>query len=69
MNDIRNQLLRAGVKNLKTFGYPMVNEFNILTDPVYSAFFESALNENKGHSASVDQTIDGLLAEIKAARK
>lgn len=68
MNDYRNKLLAAGVKNLKAFGYPSVSETNILTDPVYSAFFESMLNDNKGHSGGLDDAIDGLLGEIKAAR-
>ena len=68
MNDIRNQLLRAGVKNLKAFGYPGVNETNIVTDELYSAFFESMLKENKGNSVSHDEAIDGLLKEIADAR-
>ena len=68
MNDFRNNLIRAGVRNLKEFGYPFVNEFNILTDEVYSKFFASMLAENKGHSVGIDQAIDGLLAEIKASR-
>lgn len=67
MNDERNQLLRAGVKNLREFGYPHVTEFNILTDPVYSEFFKSMLNDNKGYSPGLDDAIDGLLAEISAA--
>lgn len=68
MNDFRNHLIRAGVKNLKEFGYPFVTEFNIMTDEVYSKFFASMLAENKGHSIGVDEAINGLLAEIKAAR-
>ena len=37
--EIKKKLLKAGVKNLKEFGYPSVNEENILTDIVYGGFF------------------------------
>lgn len=43
---IREKVIAAGVKNLKEFGYPDVNEHNILTDEVYSQFFESMLRDN-----------------------
>jgi hypothetical protein len=68
MSDFRNKLIAAGVRNLKEFGYPHATELNILTDLVYSQFFERMLKENKGHSTGVDQAIDGLLEEIAAAR-
>lgn len=67
MNNFRNELITAGVRNLKEFGYPQVNEFNILKDAVYSAFFERMLQDNKGHSIVIDQAIEGLLKEIAAA--
>jgi|GEM_PF-5392807 len=59
-------LIAAGVKNLKEYGYPEVNETNILIDPIYSAFFRSMLRDNKGHGAAVDKAIDSLLAKIVA---
>lgn len=59
-------LIAAGIRNLKEYGYPDVNEMNILTDPIYSAFFRSMLRDNKGHSAEVDKAIDSLLAQIVA---
>lgn len=36
---IREGLIKAGVKNLKEFGYPGVTSENILTDRVYKQFF------------------------------
>ena len=67
--EIKNHLLKAGVKNLKEFGYPNVNTENILTDEVYSKMFESMLHDNKGHSANVDEVIGELLKEIKSKSK
>lgn len=60
---IKQHLIKAGVKNLKEFGYPYVNEENILTDEVYYAFFKEMLEENKGHSEQVDKAIDELLTK------
>ena len=62
---IKNHLIKAGVKNLREYGYPEVNEQNILTDEVYKAFFESMLEDNKGARADVDKVIDELLLELK----
>lgn len=67
--DIKTKLLLAGVKNLKEFGYPEVNTSNIQTDEVYSEFFKSMLNDNKGYSLSFDIAIDELLANIKNSKK
>ena len=44
--EIREHLLKAGVKNLIEFGYPHVTTETILTDIVYKEFFKSMLNEN-----------------------
>lgn len=41
---IKNQ----GVKNLKTYGYPDVDSGNIMTDVIYSAFFEEMLKDAIG---------------------
>lgn len=63
---IKQHLIAAGVKNLKEFGYPYANEQNILTDEIYSGFFVSMLNDNKGLSTKqVDSVIDEILNEIK----
>ncbi len=43
MTSIRNQLISAGVRNLKEFGYPAVNSENILTDEVFMPFFRAML--------------------------
>jgi hypothetical protein len=68
MSGWRKQLIEAGIRNLKEFGYPAVTEANIVTDAIYSTFFERMLKDNKGHSIGADQAIDGLLEEISAAR-
>lgn len=62
---IKNKLIQAGIKNLKEFGYPYVNNENILSDLVYASFFKSMLEENKGQSISlVDECIDELIDVI-----
>ena len=63
--EIRLRLIEAGVNNLKEFGYHFANEKNILTDLVYSQMFNSMLNENIGHSDSVDEVINELKKEIQ----
>ena len=63
---IKDHLLKAGVKNLKEFGYPDVDKENILTDIVYSEFFKGMLNDNKGKATKqVDDVIDELLGVVK----
>ena len=61
---IREHLLKAGVKNLKEFGYPEVNTENILTDEIYKGFFKSMLKDNKGNGIQVDEVIDELLEKV-----
>ena len=61
---IREHLLKAGVKNLKEFGYPEVTTEKILTDEVYKEFFKSMLEENKGNGKQVDEVINQLLSEV-----
>lgn len=62
MTPTQKHLIAAGVKNLKEYGYPHVTVENILTDTIYSAFFKSMLEDNKGKG--VDTAIKGLLDAI-----
>ncbi len=61
---IREHLLKAGVKNLKEFGYPEITTETILTDEVYKDFFKSMLEDNKGNGKQLDEVIDQLLLEV-----
>ena len=61
---IRTALLKAGVHNLHEFGYPHCTVDNILRDMIYSRFFRSMLEENRGKSPQVDVEIEGLLRDI-----
>ena len=61
---VKEHLLKAGVKNLKQFGYPEVTTENILTDEVYKEFFKSMLNDNKGNGKQIDEVIDQLLEVV-----
>ncbi len=63
--EIKEQLIKAGVRNLIEFGYPEVNAENIMTDIVYCGFFQAMLVENKGNGKSIDVAIGELLNEIK----
>jgi len=60
---IRERLIKQGVANLKEFGYPHCNEENILTDDIYSLFFQSMLNGNMG--VGFDEEIGKLIQEIE----
>lgn len=59
---MRQQLMEAGVKNLREFGYPTVAKANITTERVFAVFFRGMLEENRGQGA--DEEIDDLIAEI-----
>ena len=61
---IREHLLKAGVKNLKEFGYPEVTTETILTDEVYKEFFKSMLGDNKGNGKQLDEVINQLLSQV-----
>jgi hypothetical protein len=61
---IKEHLLKAGVKNLKEFGYPEVTTETILTDEVYKEFFKSMLEENLGNGKQVDEVINQLLSDV-----
>lgn len=63
-NEIRTRLINNGVKNMQDFGYPNVNQDNILTDLVYAMFFKRQLRDNKGEIPVVDIVIDQLISEI-----
>ena len=62
---IKEHLIKAGVKNLKEFGYPDVDTKNILTDEVYKEFFKSMLDDNLGHQKMFDDVILELLESLK----
>lgn len=62
-NQLRDQLISAGVRNLQKYGYPSVDKDNILTDEIYSAFFRSMLEHSPLQCAA------RLLDEMAAARK
>ena len=63
--ELKNRLIRNGIKNIHTFGYAYCTFENILIDPVYAALFKSLLIENKGSGKIIDDAIDELLNEIK----
>lgn len=62
----RETIIRQGVKNLKEFGYPSVDEKNILTDMVYSVMFKNMLEDNKEQTTNqtIIKILDGLIEEI-----
>jgi hypothetical protein len=62
---IKEHLIKAGVKNLKEFGYPDVDTKNILTDEVYKEFFKSMLHDNIEHQKMFDDVIVELLESLK----
>ena len=63
---IKQHLLKAGVKNLIEFGYSEVNIENIMTDTIYSDFFKSMLQESKGKTKQIDEVINELLNTLSS---
>lgn len=62
---IKEHLIKAGVKNLKEFGYLDVDTNNILTDEIYKELFKSMLDDNLGHQKMFDDVILELLESLK----
>jgi len=69
--EIRQKLIQNGVANLKEFGYPDVNETNILTDLIYKEFFIGMLEENIAEcdNPKISKELTVLLAELKPLQK
>jgi hypothetical protein len=67
---MKAKLIAAGVNNLRTYGYPGCDKENILTDPIYTAFFVSMLKDNIGKGGDVvDAAIGELLAKCESRMK
>lgn len=62
MSTIEKKLIEAGIRNLREFGYPDCNATNILADQIYSAFFRSMLEDNKGQG--FDREINNLITML-----
>jgi len=62
--EIKNHLIKNGVKNLKEFGYPEVSEDNLMTDEVYKLAFKAMLENNKGFGQRLDAIIDEMISEV-----
>lgn len=63
--EVKRKLLAGGIRQLKEFGYPDVNESNILTDYIYSAFFRSMLAETRDDPACPPVALP-IIAELIA---
>jgi len=64
----RQKLIAAGVRNLKDFGYPSARPENILTDRIYSRFFDSMLADHEGDTVIVAKLREEI-ATAEAKRK
>lgn len=65
---IRDQLLKAGAKNLRQFGYPDARPDNLLTTFLFGQFFKSMLEETLEARPALADTINPMLAEIAALK-
>lgn len=65
---IKERIIENGVDNLKEFGYPTVDQNNILTDRIFARFFLSMLNDkvNQVNNKDVTDVIEQLKAEVSA---
>ena len=65
-NNIQTQLIKAGIKALKEYGYPNVTEDNIISDYIYSSFFRELLYRSKDlHGGILNKDIELLVTEIE----
>jgi hypothetical protein len=65
---VRTKLIKAGIRNLKEFGYPQVNETNILTDHLYSAFFDRMLEDHTGQGKAEANELRKEIAKNQEAK-
>jgi len=67
MSGMRDFIIASEVRALKEFGYSTVSEDNILTDPIFSAFFklhlQDALADLEGAGVR-SKKVDALKSEI-----
>ena len=64
---IQQSIIAAGVKNLREYGYPDVTTENIFSDPIYSRFFASMLQDNIGRGFDIQ--VRSLLSQVEAAQE
>jgi hypothetical protein len=57
-------LLNAGVKGLREFGYPDASKDNILKPGILSKFFRAQLQDMETDSPALQASIDRLIAKI-----
>lgn len=68
--DTESKLITAGVRNLREWGYPKCDTNNIMTDPIYSQFFASMLEDNLGRSnKEIDVVIRSLLQKCNGQKE
>ena len=60
--DVVAKIIDAGVKNLRIFGYTTCTAANIVTNPIYSAFFARILEDNLGKGYDVE--VNHLLSKL-----
>ena len=60
----RETLIRSGVNSLGTFGYPDVRPENLLTDPIYSAFFKSMLEGELGEVQRANPAVANVMRDL-----
>ena len=65
MSQIRDGLIKAGIQNLKDFGYPDVNKDNIMEAYIFRSFFKGMLEDSLGKNDAIDAEVNKLLAEIE----
>jgi hypothetical protein len=69
---MRDKIIATGVKHLREFGYPTCTATNIISDPLYRAFFRSMVEGTLGEAgegSAIGKACKGVLAEIAAADK
>lgn len=63
---VREKIIKAGVRNLKEFGYPACDESNILTDQVYAAFFVTMLDDHPSDAETIQELREEIANNQKA---
>jgi hypothetical protein len=61
---VRNFLIRTGVKRISELGYKDVNEDNILTEADFRDIFRDMLNADDTENPMIKMVIEELIKEI-----
>lgn len=63
--ELREQLIKNGIIDLRKRGCPKVTKENIITNKRFAVFFKSTLEQKRQNAKELAEAIDELIKEIE----